>query len=182
MKKHGPWTIKKSKIVYKNPWLTVREDAVLRPNGTPGIFGVVDMVPGVSVLPIDDKGNVYLTKEFRYAVESDSVEVVSGGIDEGETPLQAAKRELKEELGIVAKKWTKLGVMNPFTSIVHSPATLFIAQDIRFTETLKEETEIITVCKMSLAEAVELVMKSKITHGQTSVLILKAWYYLRKKI
>lgn len=179
-KKHGPWTIKKSTIKYKNRWINVREDVVTRPDGKPGIFGVVEMVPGASVLPMDNEGNVYLTKEFRYGVGQDSIEVVSGGIDKHETPIQAAKRELKEELGFTAKKIIKLGKIDPFTSVVISPAYLFLATDIRFTETKLEGTEQIKMIKIPLKKAVELVMKSKITHGQTCVLILKAWKYLSK--
>lgn len=179
MKKHGPWKIKGIKVKYQNPWITVREDAVVRPDGKPGIFGVVEMVPGVSVLPIDAQSNVYLTKEFRYAVGKESIEAASGGIDKGESPLKAAKRELKEELGIVAKKWVGLGMMNPFTSVVDSPAYLFLAQDISFTSAEYEGTEVIQHVKMPLKKAVQMVMESKITHGQTSVLILKAHNYLK---
>ena len=92
MKTNGPWKIKDSQVKYKNPWISVREDQVIRPDGKDGIFGVVEMVAGASVLPLDDDGFVYLTKEFHYAIEQDSVEVVSGAIDEGETALEAAKR------------------------------------------------------------------------------------------
>lgn len=178
MKKHGPWKIKGSSIKYKNKWISVREDEVVRPDGKSGIFGIVEMVPGVSVLPMDEHGNIYLTREFRYAIGKDSIEVISGAIDRGESVLKAAKRELKEELGCIAKEWVNLGKMNPFTSIVFSPADLFLAKDLSFTNTEFEGTEIITHLKMPLAKAVEMVMTSKITHGQSCVLILKAWNYL----
>jgi ADP-ribose pyrophosphatase len=178
MQTHGPWKISHTTIKYKNPWLTVREDEVVRPDGKPGIFGVVEMVPGASVLPIDEKGNVYLTKEFRYAIGEESIEVVSGGVEEGETPLDAAKRELEEELGFVAEEWIELGKMNPFTSVVFSPANLFLAKRLTTTKINHDSTEIITPIAMPLKQAVEMVMNSKISHGQTSVLILKAYFYL----
>jgi ADP-ribose pyrophosphatase len=178
MKTHGPWKISNTTIKYKNPWLSVREDEVIRPDGKPGIFGVVEMVPGASVLPIDENGNVYLTREFRYAIGEDSVEVVSGGIEKGETALAAAKRELEEELGFVAEEWVDLGKMNPFTSAILSPANLFLAKRLTTTKINHDSTEIITPIAMPLKQAVEMVMNSKISHGQTSVLILKAYYYL----
>jgi len=180
IKKNGPWTIKSSSVKYKNPWILVREDRVIRPDGKPGIFGLVTMKPGVSVLALDKQGYVYLTQEFRYAIGQNSLEVVSGGIDEGEKPLIAAQRELKEELGIEALEWVDLGLLNPFTSVVHSSAHLFLARKLRFSETNREGTEIIRMVKMPFKEAVKKVMESKITHAQTAVLILKVKGFLEK--
>jgi len=177
-RRNGPWIITGSTPKYTNPWINVTEDEVVRPDGKKGIFGKVIMKNGVSILPLDDQGNVYLTQEFRYALKEQSIEVVSGGIDDGETPLIAAKRELKEELGIEAKEWVDLGVLNPFTSVIHSPAQLFLARSLQFSKTNREGTEVITVIKIPFQEAVDMVMKSRITHGQSSVLILKAKEYL----
>jgi ADP-ribose pyrophosphatase len=176
--KKGPWTVTNSKTVYKNPWINVREDKVIRPDGKDGIFGVVTMKPGVSVLPLDDEGNVYLTKEYHYAVESDALEVVSGGIDEGESKENAAKRELKEETGIVANEWIDLGVIDPFTTSIVSPNYLYLARGLEFSGTSPEGTEKIETIKVSFKEAIQLVMESKITHGGTVALILKTKNYL----
>ena len=176
--KKGPWTITDSKTVYKNPWINVREDKVIRPDGKEGIFGVVEMKPGVSVLPIDDEGSVYLIKEYHYAVECETVEAVSGGIDKGEAKEEAAKRELKEETGIIANEWIDLGAIDPFTTVVVSPNYLFLARGLEFSKAGPEGTENIKVIKTSLEEAIKLVMGSKITHGATTTLILKAKDYL----
>lgn len=181
MKTNGPWKIKGSQVKYKNPWISVREDQVIRPDGKDGIFGVVEIVAGVSVLPLDDNGFVYLTKEFHYAIEQDSIEVVSGAIDKGETALEAAKRELKEELGAEAKEWIDLGMLNPFTTVVKSPATMYLAKGIVFSEAKPEGTEKIDMLKVKFDDAVKMVMESEITHGQSCVLILKASEYLRKQ-
>ncbi|MDB4835513.1 NUDIX hydrolase [Cyclobacteriaceae bacterium] len=181
MKKNGPWTIKSSKTVYKNPWIEVNEDEVLQPNGQPGIFGTVHMVPGISVLPIDEQMNVYLTKEFRYVIGKDSLEIVSGGIDVDEPPLDAAHRELKEELGISATKITDLGVCNPFTSAIHSPAHLFLAQGLSFGESNQDGTEIIEMIKMPFDKAVELAMSGEIHHAPSCLAILKAARLLQLK-
>ncbi|HBK33760.1 TPA: DNA mismatch repair protein MutT [Candidatus Uhrbacteria bacterium] len=182
MKTNGPWKIKDSQVKYKNPWISVREDQVIRPDGKDGIFGVVEMVAGVSVLPLDDEGFVYLTKEFHYAIEQDSVEVISGAIDEDETELEAAKRELKEELGIEADEWIDLGKLNPFTTVVKSPATMYLARGIKLLEANPEGTEKIDLVKVTFDDAVRMVMESKITHGQSCVLILKASEYLRRRM
>ena len=148
------------------------------PDGKPGSFTVVEMRPGVSVLAADMDNFVYLTSEFRYALGEDSIEVVSGAIDEDEEALDAARRELREELGIEAGQWSDLGLVNPFTSVVHSPAYLFLARGLSFTRAERESTEIIKTIKVKLDEAVEMVMDSRITHGPSCVLILKTLKHL----
>lgn len=100
----NPFNLLDSKEVYKNLWIQVREDKVIRPGGKEGIFGIVTMVPGSTVLPLTSDGYVYLTKEYKYAISSQSTEVISGAIDKDENPLQAAQRELKEEAGLIAEK------------------------------------------------------------------------------
>src|SRR5690242_14144541 len=90
-RQHGPWMIHESKTVYRNPFIEVVEDRVTRPDGQPGIYGTVSMKAGVAVLPIDGDGITYLTREYRYAIGRESIEVAGGGIDEGEEPLGAAK-------------------------------------------------------------------------------------------
>ena len=181
MNANGPWKIKSSKEAYKNPWIRVREDQVIRPDGQDGIFAVVEMVPGVSVLPLDDEGFVYLTSEFRFAVAMDSIEVVSGAIDEHESEIDAAKRELLEETGLTADEWIDLGKINPFTSVVHSPARMYVARHVHLSESNPEGTEKIQILKIKFEEALRMVMASEITHGPSSVLILKAAEYLRPK-
>jgi len=180
MKTNGPWKIRDSKEKYSNPWIHVREDQVIRPDGEDGIFGVVEMVPGVSVLPMDADGFVYLTKEFHYAIEQDSIETVSGAIDGNETPINAAKRELKEELGIEAEALVDLGTINPFTSVIKSPASMYLAKGLRFSNDDQEGTERISVIKVSFDDSVQMVMRCEITHGPSCVLILKAAEHLKK--
>ena len=149
MKEHGPWKIKSSVVKYENPWIEVREDQVIRPDGKDGLFGVVTMKSGASILALDDEGYVYLTEEFRYALGRISVEVVSGALDDGENLLQAAQRELKEEAGIEAEEWIDLGIVNPFTSIIDSPANIYLARKLRVTDDLRHEgTEFITLHKI----------------------------------
>lgn len=180
MKNNGPWKIKNSQEKYKNQWICVREDQVIRPDGEDGIFGVVEMVPGVSALPLDEEGFVYLAEQFRYSLGERSIEAACGGIDEGENPLEAAKRELKEELGIEADEWIELGIVNPFTTVVRSLASLYLVKKLRFGRADLDATEGINIIKVKLADAVKMVMESKISHGPSCVLILKTAEYLRK--
>ena len=97
----SPWLTAASERVYENPWISVREDRVVRPDGEPGIYGVVHYKNvAVGVLPVDD-GHTYLVGQYRYPLDEYSWEIPEGGCPEGEEPLHAAQRELREETGLV---------------------------------------------------------------------------------
>lgn len=174
MTRHGPWTIVKTQSVYRDPWVQVTRDEVIRPDGQPGTYAVVQIKPGVCVLAMDDEHNVYLTEEFHYAVGQTTIECVSGGRDGEEPPLAAALRELREEIGIEAEDWLDLGRLDPFTASVLSPTQLFLARRLRFVEAAPEGTELIRRVKLTLEDAVQRVMKSEITHAPSMTVILKA--------
>ncbi len=176
-RKNGNWTIKETRKIFENDFFKVFEDEVIQPDGKDGKYATICFVRGVAVLPVDDKGFVYLTKQFRYAIERDDLEVVSGAV-ETEEPLEAARREAKEELGIEAEEWTPLGRIESDTSITNSTADLFLARKLSFGKPEREGTEQIETIKMKFDEALEKVMSGEITHGQTVVLILKANQYL----
>lgn len=176
-KKNGDWTITETRKIFENDFFKVFEDDVIKPGGKDGKYATIDLKPGACVLPVDDEENVYLTKQFRYALGREDLEAVAGAI-ENEDRLEAAKRESREELGIEAEDWTELGKIESDTSITNSRAYLFLARRLTFREPKPQGTEQIEMVKMKLGEAVEKVMSGEITHGQTCILILKA--YLKK--
>ena len=178
-RKHGPWIIKKSRTAYQNPWFKLREDEVIQPNGKHSVHVVIEDYGGANVLPLDKDGYVYLADEFKYGLGRHDLNTATGGINPKETPLSAAKRELKEELGITAKKWTKLGIVHCYTSISDSPSYLFLAQGLTFGPTEHEGTESIQPRKIKFNQAVKMVFANKITHAPTVVAILKAREYLK---
>src|SRR5918998_2636517 len=98
MKQHGPWKIKKTESRFKNHLLEVFEDEVIKPDESEGSYATVRIKDGAAIIALDDEGYAYLIKEFRYAMGREDVEVVGGAIDEGEKPIEAARRELNEEL------------------------------------------------------------------------------------
>lgn len=172
--KHGPWTIQETSQKYENSFINVREDQVLQPDGKPGMYTTVKMKAGVAILPIDSEGTVYLTRQFRYALGKESIEVVCGALEENEPALDAAKREVQEELGITADEWIELGFFDLDTSIVHCPVYLFLAKQLTFQEAHQEGTETIEKLQIPLNAALQKVMDNAITHGPSCVLILKA--------
>ena len=171
---NGPWKILRTAEVYRDAWVVLTKDEVIRPDGQPGTHTVTRFKDGVSVLPLDDDGCVYLTDEFHYAQGRRAIEVISGGVEPGEDIPTAAARELREEVGIVASRWTPLGVVDPLTSQAIAPITMFLAEGLSFVEAAPDGTETIRRLRVPFAEAVEMVMRSEITHSGSCVVILKA--------
>ncbi len=177
MKAKNPWKKLSSKSVYRNVHLALREDAVIRPDGKPGKYSVITILPGIAVLPVDDAGYAYLVSEWHYPTATMRTKPVSGGIDDKETPLSAAKRELMEELGIKAKTWKKLGISNAFTSSVDSPSHLFLARGLSFGKARDQKSEGVGLVKIKLTKAVRDVFSDDIS-GNAALLILKAAHEL----
>lgn len=173
LRSHGPWQIKASAVTYEDPWICVRRDEVIRPDGLDGSYAIVAIKPGVCVVAIDDAGHVHLTEEFHYAVGRVTIEGVSGGIEPGHTATETAHRELAEELGITARHLIHLGVTDPFTASVHSPTALFVATGIEQGAATPEPTELIRPVVMSLEDAVQAVNAGEITHGPTCIILLR---------
>lgn len=173
----GPYTVLHSQPVYENPWMKVREDRVER-QGEETSFGIVAVKPGVTVLGLDDTDNVYLVREFKYAVGAATLEAVSGAVESGETPEQAGLRELGEEVGLTAAEWVDMGLINPFTTLVNSPNHMFLARKLSKIGRRPVPGEHVEVVEMSFEDALRAVLDGTITHGASCVLILKAHLYL----
>jgi ADP-ribose pyrophosphatase len=173
-RKHGPWTVSSSERLYADEFAEVWVDEVARPGVGPKRRVTMRMKPGVAVLALDGEGFAHLVSTFRYAVGKQCVEVVQGGVEEGEEPEASARRELKEELGIEAESWVDLGLVDAVTSQVYSPARVYLARGLRFGEPDTEETEDLRPVKVKLEEAVRMVMDGEVTQGISCALILKA--------
>lgn len=169
--KRGPFEVITSKTVYKNPWITVHEDKIIRPGGKEGLYGVVEYSPGVSTVALTPDNEVFLVKEYAYAIDEYSISLPQGGVEPNESYLDAAKRELLEEAGVEAKDWTDLGYINPYTMIINGPMYLFLAKNAKVVTQHEKEFEL---TKVPLKTAVQWVMESKINHSGTCVAILKA--------
>ncbi len=173
-RKHGAWTIKSSEKVYADEFVEFWVDEVLKPDGEPGRRATLRMKPGVAVLALDEEGFARLVKTFRYAVGKECVEVVQGATEEGEEPDAAARRELKEELGVESCELTDLGLLDAITSQVFSPSRIFLARALTFGEPETDSTETLKPFKVKFDEAVRMVMDGEITQGISCALILKA--------
>jgi len=171
----NPWKRNSTKKIYENPWMRVVEDQVVRPNKSEGIYGHVHFKnKAIGILPIDDELNTWLVGQYRYTLNEYSWEIPTGGVPLTEDTLTGAKRELREETGLIANKWTKLLKIHTSNSVTDEYGYVFIAEDLIQGEMDWDETEELKIKKIPLIDALELVMNSEITDSLSIVGILKA--------
>jgi len=171
----SPWKTLRSRLVYQNPWIRVREDRVLQPDGSEGVFGIIEPRSAIGVVAITPENEVYLVGQYRYAVEEYSWEIVEGGIDPGEEPIEAARRELAEEVGLAAGEWTALGgVVHPSNAFSRERGYLFLARDLTSIERCPDENEILEIEKVGLDRCVEMAHDGRIRDALTIVAVLRA--------
>jgi 8-oxo-dGTP pyrophosphatase MutT (NUDIX family) len=168
------WTTISSRIAYENPWIRVREDEVIRPDGNPGIYGVVEIRPSVGVVAIDDHDRIALVGQWRYSVGRYSWEVPRGGSHPGEKDIcETARRELAEEAGVTASHWQTLGPVDVCNGVADDVQTLFLATGLSATEMRLDPEEDITVEWRPFDEAVEMAMDGRITEVCSLAAIFK---------
>ena len=165
--KRGQWETLSSKIVHKNPYYWVREDTVIKPDGSKGFYNVVESNGAVFIVALDDKQNVYLIGLHRYTNDNYSIELPAGGMGDDD-PLTAAKRELQEETGMVAKKWKELGLIYPANGLLSENNYVFIATDLHPAKDNEQKEEgIDTVLKVPFKEAFRMIKRGEINDTQT---------------
>lgn len=170
----NPWKIKSSAKKYENPWISLTQHEVLTPAGTDGIYGVVSMKnKAIGIIPIDDEGNTWLVGQYRFPLKEYSWEIPMGGGPVEKDILESAIRELKEETGITAKKWTNIMRIHTSNSVTDEEGFVFLAEELEFGETEFEDTEDIKIIKIPLKEALDYVMESKITDAISVAGLLK---------
>lgn len=178
----GPWKKLHSKTDYKNPYWTVIKDRVIKPDGSKGFYYTVKVVDFVVVIALEkDKKHIHLIRQFRYAIKKNSWEAVEGLIDKGEGPLQAAKRELAEESGFRAKKFTKIGFNYLGNGLTDQAFHIYVATDlIAGKQSLDSgEADMITK-KFSIKKVNEMVLTGEITDSPTVVAMYFLNNYLKK--
>jgi 8-oxo-dGDP phosphatase len=166
---NSPWHTQERTEQYRNPWLVVTEHQVTRPDGQPGIYGVVDPGDNVTIVAIDDGGRVLLVHDFVYPVQEWSWSLPSGGVEPDETPAQAAMRELREEGGMVALQWTLLGRFWTTPGISPQMSHLYLARGLQAVPPAPEPTEVMTVRTMPLTEALAQCQRGEMRHAVTAL-------------
>jgi len=172
--RRNPWKTLESRTAYENAWLRVREDQVVRPDGSAGIYGVVEIRPSVGILAFNEKNELAIVGQWRYALERYSYEIVRGGSGEGETNMLAvARRELQEEAGFEAGEWQPFGSADVCNGVTTDVQHFFIAKDLRFVGTNQDPYEDIITEWHSLNWALDMIAQGEITEVCSVAAILK---------
>jgi 8-oxo-dGTP pyrophosphatase MutT (NUDIX family) len=170
----NPWTTLSSRSVYENPWISVREDQVLRPDGQPGIYGVVHFKNrAVGVLPVEEDGSVWLVGQYRYPLHAYSWEIPEGGSPTDEQPLETAVRELREETGLTAGQIELVSVSHLSNSVSDEIAYLYRATELIPGPDEPEGTERLQVRRFSWNTAWAMLERGEITDSMSVIALCR---------
>ena len=166
----NPWQKITSQVKYENPWIKIIEDKVKNPAGKDGIYGVVHFkTNAIAIIPLDENNNTY-----RYPLNSYEWEVPEGGCPEGTSPLDTAKRELIEEVGLRAESFELILEMQLSNSTTDEVSYTYIARGLTYVGEHPEEDEQLVIKKIPFEEVYQMVMRGEIRDGLSVASILKA--------
>lgn len=164
----SPWRRTSRRIAYENPWLTVWHDEVIRPDGQPGIYGVVHFANvAVGVVVLDAHDRVLLVGQHRYALDHYSWEIPEGGVPDGETPIDGARRELREETGVEAETWHELGRIHLSNSVTDESGVLYLATGVTHGAAAPDGTEQLEVQWVPFEQALAMTLDGRITDAMS---------------
>jgi 8-oxo-dGTP pyrophosphatase MutT (NUDIX family) len=181
MRSDNPWKIIRSKTVYQNPWILVREDEVMRPNGEPGIYGVVESSDSVMICAMNNRRELYLIRSFSYPAQAWRWELPGGGND-GDDATTAAQRELREETGITAETWTQLGDIRVCDGLMTERTKIMLAEGLTLSDVPEaDDNDLISDRRFaSLDEIYQMVQSGEIDEGQSLTALYLVERYLRQ--
>jgi len=164
--------------VHRTPWLSIRDDKIVWPDKREAVWTVIEFRPAIGVVALTEDRQVHLVGQHRYAVNRYEWELPEGLVDEGEDLLQAAKRELREETGLIARQWTPLGSTHPHNSSCDATYHIFLAEELEQGPASPEQTEILARRLVPLAELMKMVQNDQILDAFTIIGVFRAWHHL----
>lgn len=168
----GRFERRSRRVAYENPWITLWHDEVTRPDGSAGIYGVVHFQNvAAGVVAIDDRDRIVLVGQHRYTLDTYSWEIPEGGVPEGESPIEGARRELREEAGVEAGCWHELVRADLSNSISDEQAVMFLATDLTVGDADPEPTEALEVRWVPFDEALAMTLDGRITDAMSIIAI-----------
>jgi 8-oxo-dGTP pyrophosphatase MutT (NUDIX family) len=165
----NPWQTLSGELKYENKWIAVTEYQVINPAGGKGIYGKVHFKnKAIGIIPVDSELNTWLVGQYRYTLNEWSWEIPEGGGPMEESALESAERELREETGLTANRWTQILRLHTSNSVTDEEGFVFMAEGLTQGERSLEETEAdMKVWKLPVKEAVQMVIDGKITDSMS---------------
>ena len=168
------WKTLESKVIYDNPWITLREDRVVNPGGGQNDYGHIHFKnKAIAIVPLDDDGNTWIVGQDRYTLGEYSWEVPMGASEDGEEPVETAHRELKEETGLSARSMTRLMRLHTTNSITDEEGFVFIARELSEGDTAFDEMEVLDVKRLPLEDVVAMIERGEMTDAISVAAILR---------
>ena len=177
----GKWKTLRSEYLFKRPWLTVRKDCVEIPNGEVNDeFYVLEYPDWVNVIAITDDGSFVMERQYHHGIGKTCYEIPAGVIEEGESPLEAAKRELMEETGYGDGTWRELMTITGNASTTNNYSHCFVATGVRklSEEQHLDRTEDLQVCLLTRADVLDMMMSDQV---KQALMAAPLWRYFAEQ-
>ena len=169
-----PWKTLSTNPIYRNRWLSLREDLVELPDGRTTIYGVVTCGQCVGILPFLDPDTVLLIRQYRYVARRMTWEMPTGGVHAGESLEEAAQRELSEEIGYRAGRLIPVSTYHTSKSVMDETAHLFLGEEMVKLALPPDETEFIEFRPFPFQEVLRMVLSGEILDSMTIIAVLLA--------
>ncbi|GGL44660.1 NUDIX domain-containing protein [Caulobacter rhizosphaerae] len=175
LKAHGtPWGVTRETVVYDNPWITLTEYDAVAPTGRPALYGKVTFKNrAIGVVPLHADGTVTLVGQNRFPHANYSWEIPEGGAPLDEDPLDGAKRELAEEVGLQAADWRLILTMELSNSITDEICHGYLAMDLTPTATAPDDTEDLAIARVPFGQALDAAVSGHMPDSLTVALLLR---------
>jgi len=162
----------RSREIYRNPYIRIEAHEIVHPNGTPGEYALL-LAPPASAAVIADGTDLLFARQPRFGAQAEVIEIVKGGAAQDEDSLDCAKREAREELGVEAAHWERLGMLYEIPSIVGSPVQLFLAHGIRHVDPDEDALESVELVRVDADVAIRGAVSGQINDAVTVAALLR---------
>jgi 8-oxo-dGTP pyrophosphatase MutT (NUDIX family) len=170
----NPWSTLSVRKIFDNPWLELWEERCLDPSGKPAVYGKISFrTKAVGVIPIDGDGHTWLVGQYRYCINQYCWEIPMGGSPHPVPVLESAKRELREETGLSARRWEQILFVHLSNSVTDEEGYVFTAEDLDHGQPEFESTEKIEIRRIPLQDAIRMAVNGEITDGLSVTGLLK---------